>query len=400
MASLDDLIASGTSEPSLEDLIGGPITSSTSQSKFSTEETVLEEDESTIEEKEPVPEIEYVRKEFDPDAPVRHKSVYCYGVQELDNAKINAIFAKVPPKKIEWIDDGSCNLTFESEERVAKFFKKLTRPLEEGEEVWKRSPDIVLKEGEKPRILQLRKCTVLDRKDRFHSGRVHSEFYRKNAEKKLAEKAASIRQKRKRDALDAEELLGGELPSDEIDISIYERGGNEEERAKRSKRAERFGDQLEESNYEKETRIHEERQNRREEELAKRKARLERFGITEEELENEKAARKYEEQKAFENRKIWKLKPRKGALGAPLPVDDAEMEKRKKRAERFGESSEENNSDAAMDDDNRSRSQSRSQSRPKFVLKPNTDRRDVDDAMSNFQSRRKERERGQRINDW
>ena len=365
----------------------------------------MEETEEVEEEKEAEPQVEYVRKEFDAGAPIRHKSIYCYGVQELSNDQINAIFAKVPPKKIEWIDDGSCNLTFESEERVAKFFKKLTRPLEEGEEVWKRSPDIVLKEGEKPRFLQLRQCTVLDRKDRFHSGRVHSEFYRKNAEKKMEEKMKSMRQKRKRDAMDADELLGGELPSDEIDIAVYERGGDEEEQARRKKRGDRFGDMLEESNYERGTRVHEERVNRREEELAKRKARLERFGITEEELEEEKAARKEAAEKAFENRKVWKLKPRKGAVGS-VAVTDEEMEKRKKRAERFqmeNGGDEENTSDAAMDDNkdgSHSRSQSRSQSRPKVVLKPREGRSEVEDEIEDFDRRRKQRDRGKRISDW
>eukprot|EP00400_MALV-I_sp_L67-5_P000657 gene657-961_t len=330
MASLDDLIAADQG-PSLDDVIGADA------------EQDQEEVEQSTEEENP---IEYVRKEFNPDEVLRPKAVYCYGVQDLNNDQINAVFAKVAPKKIEWIDDGSCVLVFETDELLAKFYKKLTRPLTEGDEIWKKSPPIVLKEGEEPRQLQLRQCTVKDKKDRFHSGRVHSKFYKIKNEKKANE----MRQKRKRDAMDAMQIEG---VSDEIDMSLYERGNvDEEENAKRRKRADRFGDMVEESRSERIDRETEERRARKEEELEKRRKRAERFGIEEETMTSSN------------NNTITKN---------GIDLDPEELEKRKKRAERFQMAQDE---DESMEDD-----------RPRVVLKSNG----LSDHMNDFERRRKAR---------
>ncbi|KAI8144588.1 hypothetical protein BJV82DRAFT_607841 [Fennellomyces sp. T-0311] len=63
----------------------------------------------------------------DDEATVRREAIYLHGLDEMSTKDINAYCTDLDVKKVEWINDSSCNLVFEDEETANKAISSLLR---------------------------------------------------------------------------------------------------------------------------------------------------------------------------------------------------------------------------------------------------------------------------------
>ncbi|CAK9011525.1 unnamed protein product [Durusdinium trenchii] len=154
------------------------------------------------------------RREHNDLAPLRREVLHCYGVDFLSNKEVLEVFAAWEPKEVEWLDDSSCNLVFETEEAVQKAIRELavagdgldalrnspwtrTGPLSVGSKDEKKGK--ARRGGPKNFCFQLRVASEADRKDPTHSGHTDSIYYAHVKEQQAMQKQATeLRRMKKR----------------------------------------------------------------------------------------------------------------------------------------------------------------------------------------------------------
>ena len=69
---------------------------------------------------------------IDPDSQILKDKLYIYGTDKMSNDDIKAYFLHYPQIKLQWINDSSVVLSFDSEEQAADaFFKMRVKPLDQ-----------------------------------------------------------------------------------------------------------------------------------------------------------------------------------------------------------------------------------------------------------------------------
>lgn len=129
------------------------------------------------------------RRPFNPMAPKRSDTLHCYGVDFLSNKDVLEALQGFEPREVEWLDDSSCNVVFDSPEAAQKALEGLAVPgagADSSELPWRRTRKLHIssrrgKQAELPTAkglrLQIREATEADRKDPTHSGRTDSVYY-------------------------------------------------------------------------------------------------------------------------------------------------------------------------------------------------------------------------------
>lgn len=131
------------------------------------------------------------RRPFNPNAPVREDVIHCYGVDFMSNKDVLEAFAGFGPEEIEWLDDSSCNVVFDSPDAAEAALDGLVGEVVEADSEqspWRRTRRLpigpkskICQEGMPPAPhgvrLELRKATEADRKDPTHSGHNDSAYY-------------------------------------------------------------------------------------------------------------------------------------------------------------------------------------------------------------------------------
>jgi prolyl-tRNA editing enzyme YbaK/EbsC (Cys-tRNA(Pro) deacylase) len=152
------------------------------------------------------------RREFNPFAPLRPNTLYCYGVDFLSTKDVLAAFGDYAPQNIEWIDDSSCNVVFEGTEVPGRVLQELASGIRETEEPWTVTRPLSAGGNaapQKPRRaalrefqLEMRIATEADRKEVGHSGHTDSVYYAHNKEQQALEKqrleAQSLKKRQRR----------------------------------------------------------------------------------------------------------------------------------------------------------------------------------------------------------
>lgn len=155
------------------------------------------------------------RREFNDHAPVKPQTLHCYGVDQLNTKEIFEIFAKFKASEVEWLDDSSCNVVFQSEkdaQAAVRDLREVPQDVAGGDDdPWCTTKTItvsgppkggaVVKTGPRQRSfqLQIRKATEADRKDPGHSGHTDSVYYAKMKEEQALQKQRQeLRQEKKR----------------------------------------------------------------------------------------------------------------------------------------------------------------------------------------------------------
>lgn len=258
----------------------------------------------------PVPQ----RREMDPQVPIRPNALHCYGVDFLTTATLSSVFSRFPPKKIEWLDDASCNIVFDSAETTDTVYKKMTRPIPDS--TWRRSPDICI-DNQEPRYIEIRRCTVgsNDKKNVAHHGKTDSAFYQDELRRQ------GIDTDEVRDT-HAEQAVRSFRSERGFDIEL-----DDVERNKRQKRSEKFGTGQDDT-----------AQMKSDEKMAQRAERFNIAEMTELDKEIEAEKQREREQRIEESRKEQQRRDedRDRAREAKVQKRSEEIAKREDRAKRFG----------------------------------------------------------------
>lgn len=103
------------------------------------------------------------RRPFNGHAPVREDVLHVYGVDKLSTEDVVYCFEPFA-KKVEWIDDSSCNVVFHDDETAKQVYSDA--PHDGMDDQWKPRPSSYpTKGGKKTAVLQVRPATHADVKD-------------------------------------------------------------------------------------------------------------------------------------------------------------------------------------------------------------------------------------------
>eukprot|EP00913_Durusdinium_trenchii_P027869 g26131.t1 len=141
------------------------------------------------------------RREHNDLAPLRREVLHCYGVDFLSNKEVLEVFAAWEPKEVEWLDDSSCNLVFETEEAVQKAIRELAVAGDGSAMIFSQDEKKgkARRGGPKNFCFQLRVASEADRKDPTHSGHTDSIYYAHVKEQQAMQKQATeLRRMKKR----------------------------------------------------------------------------------------------------------------------------------------------------------------------------------------------------------
>jgi len=94
-------------------------------------------------------------------AKFRQNAVHVYGLDFLKTEHVNEIFNQFHHKFIEWINDSSANIIFAKPSDAKEALEALSYAKPE-DEPWRRTPDILVHEGQPPIFLQLRLAATSD----------------------------------------------------------------------------------------------------------------------------------------------------------------------------------------------------------------------------------------------
>lgn len=132
------------------------------------EEDDEEEDEEEDDEDDEVTAISATqpsqpRNEVDPKLDFRQNAVHVYGLDFLKTGHMEEIFSQFSHKYIEWINDSCANVIFKNAESAKTALESLSFPKKD-DEPWRRTPDILVSEDVPPIFLQMRLATAKDAK--------------------------------------------------------------------------------------------------------------------------------------------------------------------------------------------------------------------------------------------
>lgn len=103
------------------------------------------------------------RNEVDPKLDFRQNAVHVYGLDFLKTGHMEEIFSQFNHKYIEWINDSCANVVFNNAEGAKTALESLSFPKKD-DEPWRRTPDILVSEDVPPIFLQMRLATAKDAK--------------------------------------------------------------------------------------------------------------------------------------------------------------------------------------------------------------------------------------------
>lgn len=73
------------------------------------------------------------RKEQSAEVPRRPEAIHLYGVDVMSTAEVMQYFTEYHPKRVEWIDDSSCNVTFSDTLSAKRAIVSMGQPFKAGE---------------------------------------------------------------------------------------------------------------------------------------------------------------------------------------------------------------------------------------------------------------------------
>jgi len=98
----------------------------------------------------------FPRNEVNQKAPAfRQDAVHVYGLDFLETNHMIEIFSQFNHKYIEWVNKSSANVVFRDAVNAKKALESLSYP-KDGDEPWRRTPDILVSEGLPAVFLQMR----------------------------------------------------------------------------------------------------------------------------------------------------------------------------------------------------------------------------------------------------
>lgn len=202
------------------------------QHRHSPQVNIDDDDGSDVGGDELLPEARpaYTRSEADAKAKFRENAVHVYGLDFLQTEHMNEIFSQFEHKYIEWINDSSANIIFKNAESARQALESLSYA-KAGDAPWRRTPDILVNDDAPPVFLQMRLATLHDHKSS------------KKSVPKLLPLAptwkGSGRVGRRRQG-----AIGGTGGAATMEGVTRKGPVSQEEVARRQKRAERFGAEL------------------------------------------------------------------------------------------------------------------------------------------------------------
>eukprot|EP00929_Paragymnodinium_shiwhaense_P113282 TRINITY_DN8154_c0_g1_i1.p1 TRINITY_DN8154_c0_g1~~TRINITY_DN8154_c0_g1_i1.p1 ORF type:complete len:350 (+),score=101.95 TRINITY_DN8154_c0_g1_i1:74-1051(+) len=123
------------------------------------------DEESDEDDDELLPEVQpsFDRNEVDAgdEKKFRQEAVHVYGLDFLKSEHMNEIFGQFNHKYIEWINDSCANIVFKTSSNAKKALESLSYP-KVGDQPWRRTPDILVNEDSPPVFLQMRLATAAD----------------------------------------------------------------------------------------------------------------------------------------------------------------------------------------------------------------------------------------------
>lgn len=167
----------------------------------------------------------------------RDDAVHVYGLDFLKTGHMQEIFGQFNHRFVEWINDSSANVVFKDAASARKALESLSYP-KAGDDPWRRTPDILVRDDLPAVYLQMRLAAVSDAKSRkkgvpsMRPGKFVEESQQRNPQftvSSLYDEPKKAKFSLNPDKTKAKRVAK-ELPS--------------EETAKRAKRADRFVDTL------------------------------------------------------------------------------------------------------------------------------------------------------------